>query len=77
VAVNDESRRIAKWVSVQRTPICWTGKDLTHIFELALQNGEALTTARRIAAHESPRTTALYERTQEEVDLDEIERIRI
>jgi hypothetical protein len=36
-----------------------------------------LTTAQRIAAHESPRTTALYSRTQDEVNLDEIERIRI
>ncbi|HKC11544.1 MAG TPA: tyrosine-type recombinase/integrase [Vicinamibacteria bacterium] len=42
-----------------------------------LQNGGELTTAQRIAAHESPRTTALYDRTQDEVNLDEIERIRI
>jgi integrase/recombinase XerD len=42
-----------------------------------LQNGGELTTAQRIAAHESPRPTALYDRTQDEVNLDEIERIRI
>lgn len=30
-----------------------------------------------IAAHESPRTTKLYDRTSDEVTLDEVERIRI
>jgi hypothetical protein len=31
----------------------------------------------QIAAHESPRTTKLYDRTSDELTLDEIERIRI
>lgn len=42
-----------------------------------LQNGGTLERAMQIAAHESARTTKLYDRTQDEVSLDEIERIRI
>ena len=42
-----------------------------------LQNGGALEHAQQIAAHESPRTTKLYDRTQDEISLDEVERIRI
>lgn len=41
-----------------------------------LQNGGTLEKAQQIAAHESPRTTKLYDRTHDEVSLDEIERIR-
>jgi len=33
--------------------------------------------AQQIAAHESPRTTKLYDRTSDEVSLDEIEKIQI
>ena len=42
-----------------------------------LSNGGTLEHAQRIAAHESPRTTKLYDRTSDEVNLDEIERILI
>ena len=42
-----------------------------------LQNGGTLEHAQQIAAHESPRTTKLYDRTSDEVSLDEIERIVI
>lgn len=42
-----------------------------------LENGGTIETAQRIAAHESPRTTKLYDRTGDEITLDEIERIRI
>lgn len=42
-----------------------------------LQNGGTLEHAQQIAAHESPRTTKLYDRTHDEVTLDEIERIVI
>lgn len=41
-----------------------------------LQNGGTVEKAQAIAAHESPRTTKLYDRTNDEVSLDEIERIR-
>ena len=34
-------------------------------------------TPRRIADHESPRTTKLYDRTSDEITLDEVERIAI
>ena len=42
-----------------------------------LENGGTIEHAQRIAAHESPRTTKLYDRTGDEVNLDEIERIGI
>ncbi|MFO0942080.1 MAG: tyrosine-type recombinase/integrase [Pirellulales bacterium] len=42
-----------------------------------LLNGGQLEHAMRIAAHESARTTKLYDRTSDEISLDEIERIRI
>ena len=42
-----------------------------------LNNGGAIETAQAIAAHESPRTTKLYDRTSEELTLNEIERIRV
>jgi site-specific recombinase XerD len=42
-----------------------------------LENGGTIEHAQRIAAHESPRTTKLYDRTGDEVNLDEIERIQI
>ncbi len=34
-------------------------------------------TAMAMAGHESPRTTKLYDRTSDEITLDEIERIAI
>jgi len=40
-------------------------------------NGGTLEKAQQIAAHESPRTTKLYDRTSDEVSLDEIEKILI
>jgi len=42
-----------------------------------LENGGTIENAQAIAAHESPRTTKLYDRTSDEINLDEIERIRI
>ncbi len=44
---------------------------------LYLSRGGTLETAQRIAAHESPRTTKLYDRRDDLVTLDEIERIVI
>ena len=40
-----------------------------------LNNGGTVEKAQAIAAHESPRTTKLYDRTSEAISLDEIERI--
>lgn len=42
-----------------------------------LENGGTIENAQAIAAHESPRTTKLYDRTSDELTLDEIERIQI
>lgn len=42
-----------------------------------LENGGTLEHAQAIAAHESPRTTKLYDRTSDVLSLDEIERIRL
>lgn len=42
-----------------------------------LSNGGTLEKAQAIAAHASPRTTGLYDRTDDQVSLDEIERILI
>ena len=42
-----------------------------------LENGGTIEKAQQIAAHESPRTTKLYDRTNDELTLDEIERIVI
>ena len=42
-----------------------------------LENGGTIENAQSIAAHESPRTTKLYDRTGDEITLDEVERIGI
>lgn len=42
-----------------------------------LENGGTIENAQAIAAHESPRTTKLYDRTSDAMTLDEIERISI
>ena len=42
-----------------------------------LENGGTLENAQAIASHESARTTKLYDRTSDEITLDEIERIAI
>jgi site-specific recombinase XerD len=42
-----------------------------------LENGGTLEKAQTMAAHESPRTTKLYDRTNDAITLDEVERIVI
>src|SRR5437016_511592 len=42
-----------------------------------LEAGGTIENAQAIAAHESPRTTKLYDRTSDEITLDEVERITI
>jgi integrase/recombinase XerD len=41
-----------------------------------MQNGGTLEHAQQIAAHQSPRTTKLYDRTNDEISLEEVERIK-
>jgi len=40
-----------------------------------LDNGGTIAHAQQIANHESPKTTKLYDRTSDQITLDEIERI--
>ena len=42
-----------------------------------LEAGGTLENAQAMSAHESPRTTKLYDRTGDTITLDEVERIRI
>ena len=42
-----------------------------------LEGGGSLEHAQTMAAHESPRTTKLYDRTDDKITLDEVERIKI
>jgi integrase len=42
-----------------------------------LEAGGTLENAQAMAAHESPRTTKLYDRTGDQITLDEVERITI
>lgn len=42
-----------------------------------LENGGTLEHAQQIACHESPKTTKLYDRTSDQITLDEVERILI
>ena len=42
-----------------------------------LRNGGRREIAQHMAAHESPRTIALYDRRDDEVAVDEVERIRL
>ena len=41
------------------------------------QNGGTLEKAQKMANHESARTTGLYDRSDDELTLEEVERIRI
>ena len=40
-----------------------------------MENGGSLERAQQMAGHSSPCTTKLYDRTRDEVTLDEVERI--
>lgn len=42
-----------------------------------LENGGTIENAQAIAAHESPRTTKLYDRMSDDLTLDAVERIAI
>jgi hypothetical protein len=60
----------------RRAPAC----GLVHTFRatritIYLTNGGTLEKAQMMAAHESPRTTKLYDRTNDAVSLDEVERV--
>ena len=42
-----------------------------------LRSGGNMENVQAIAAHQSPRTTTLYDRTRDEIALDEVEKIQI
>ena len=42
-----------------------------------LNNGGTLENAQKMAAHKSPRTTKLYDRTDDKIMLEEVERIAL
>jgi site-specific recombinase XerD len=66
-------RRRARQAGI-RTPIGCHSFRATGI-TIYLQNGGTLEKAQQMAAHESPRTTKLYDRTTDAVSLDEVERV--
>ncbi len=68
-------RRRAKAAGLE-SPICNHSFRATGI-TVFLENGGTIETAAEIASHESPRTTKLYDRTCDALNLDEIERIRV
>src|SRR5919205_305330 len=68
-------RRRAEDVGISSGIACHTFR-ATGITEY-LRNGGAIEQAQQIAAHESSRTTKLYDRTSDAISLDEIERIVI
>ena len=68
-------KRRAKGAGLAETTCCHTFR-ATGITTY-LENGGTIENAQQIAAHESPRTTKLYDRTSDSISLDEIERIII
>jgi hypothetical protein len=57
-------------------PVCCHSFRATGI-TVYLENKGTLETAQKIAVHESPRTTKLYDRTDYQLTLDEIEKISL
>jgi len=68
-------RRRAKGADIDAEMCCHTFR-ATGITAY-LENSGTLENAQAMAAHESPRTTKLYDRTSDEITLDEVERIAI
>jgi len=66
-------KRRARFAELSPTTCCHTFR-ATGITAY-MENGGTIENAQAIAGHESPRTTKLYDRTEDEITLDEIERI--
>ena len=76
--------RVDAWRMIQRraSDLGFRVKVGCHTFRATgitayLEAGGTLENAQTMAAHESPRTTKLYDRTGDEITLDEVERIKI
>jgi integrase/recombinase XerD len=81
---SDAMHRVDAWRMVQRraAELGMKVKIGCHTFRATgitayLEAGGTLENAQAMAAHESPRTTKLYDRTGDEITLDEVERIAI
>ena len=66
-------KRRAKAIGLPETICCHTFR-ATGITAY-LENGGTIEHAQQIANHESPKTTKLYDRTSDQITLDEVERI--
>jgi integrase/recombinase XerD len=71
----DMIKRRAKAIGLPETICCHTFR-ATGITAY-LENGWTIENAQQIANHESPKTTKLYDRTSDQITLDEVERIMI
>jgi site-specific recombinase XerD len=71
--------RVDAWRMIQRraAELGTRARIGCHTFRATLEAGGTLENAQAMAAHESPRTTKLYDRTGDEITLDEVERITI
>jgi site-specific recombinase XerD len=76
--------RVDAWRMIQRraAELGMKGRIGCHTFRATgitayLEGGGTLEKAQAMAAHESPRTTKLYDRTGDEITLDEVEKIQI
>lgn len=68
-------KRRARHVGLPESTCCHTFR-ATGI-TVYMENGGTIEKAQQIAAHESPRTTKLYDRSSDTITLDEVERILI
>ena len=71
VALSTRLRLVIFWGFV--IPVCFRATGITEY----LRNGGKLEVAQQMANHESARTTGLYDRRNDQVSLDEVERILI
>ena len=69
------------WSSGGRSPLAFQ-RICCHTFRATgitatCEEGGTIEKAQAIAYHESPKTTKLYDRTSDQIDLNEIEKVRI
>jgi len=69
-------RRRAKAADLNDAGVCRHTFRATGITAF-LENGGSLENAQAIAAHESPRTMKLYDRTGDAITVEEVERVRL
>jgi integrase len=84
VLTDNPMHRVDAYRMIQRraTAMGLQGRITCHTFRATgitvyLEAGGTLENAQAMAAHESPKTTKLYDRTGDAITLDEVERIKI